>query len=157
MLAEQTLIQPQNLRAYQGGFFRVQVSPEQTDGAFAMIEFNLPQGSEPPRHIHTREDETFHILDGTVRFEIGNTVITAEKGQTVFAPRLIEHQFKIQTEQARILTLITPGDFANFFLESSQPITEVPATLEAPKGPPPADVIARIVARLSDRYASYLA
>src|SRR4051812_21271870 len=88
MLAEQTTVtQINGLRAYQGGFFRVLVSPEQTDGSLAIIDITLPKGSEPPRHMHTREDETFYIIDGSVQFEIGDTVIDGKVGQAVFAPR----------------------------------------------------------------------
>jgi quercetin dioxygenase-like cupin family protein len=157
MLAEPTIsTQIKDLHAYQGGFFRVRVSPEQTGGSFALIEFTLPRGSEPPRHMHTHEDETFYLLDGRVRFEIGDAVIEGEIGQAVFAPRNVAHRFIIQTEQARILTFITPGDFANFFLEFSQPITEVPTSVQAPTGPPPAGLLERLVSRLNDRFDVWL-
>lgn len=155
MLAEQpTLMQINGLRAYQGGFFRVLVSPEQTDGSLAIIDITLPKGSEPPRHLHTREDETFYIIDGSVQFEIGDTVIDGKAGQAVFAPRNIEHQFTIQTDKARMLTVITPGDFVNYFLEFSQPIADEPIRLQAPQGPPPADVVDRLVSRLTSRFGA---
>ncbi|QHV96454.1 cupin domain-containing protein [Spirosoma endbachense] len=158
MLTEQpSFIQVNDLRAYNGGFFRVLISPEQTGGSFSIIDITLPKGAEPPRHLHTREDETFYILDGTIRFEIGDQVIIGEVGQAVFAPRNIEHLFTLQTEQARMLTLITPGDFANYFVEFSQPIEQAPTTLEAPKGPPPADALALLVSRLTERYGARFA
>ncbi|GAB4043714.1 cupin domain-containing protein [Spirosoma jeollabukense] len=155
MLAEQsTLTQINGLRAYQGGFFRVLVSPQQTDGSLAIIDITLPKGSEPPRHLHTREDETFYIIDGRVQFEIGDTLIDGKVGQAVFAPRNIEHQFTIQTDKARMLSVITPGDFVNFFLEFSQPIADEPINLQAPQGPPPADVVAQLVSRLTSRFGA---
>lgn len=141
-----------NLRAYAGGFFRVLVSPEQTGGSFALIDVTVPKGGEPPRHVHTREDETFYVLAGTVRFEIGDTVTIGQVGQAVFAPRNVEHQFIIQSEQARMLTFLTPGDFANYFIEFSQPIDQEPAVVKAPQGPPPADMMAHLIARLSGGY-----
>lgn len=153
MLTEQsTITEAPELRAYQGGFFRVLVSPEQTNGNFALIDFTLPKGSEPPRHVHLREDETFYLLDGSVEFQIGDRVILGEVGQAIFAPRTVDHQFRIQSEQARMLTLITPGDFANFFREFSAPIDQEPVTLQAPQGPPPADVLNRLVARMTERF-----
>lgn len=149
-----SVIQPENLRAYQGGFFRVLVSPQQTDGRFALIDTTLPKGSEPPRHLHTREDETFYLLEGRVTFEIGDTVIKGQIGQAVFAPRHIEHQFTIQTDQARMLTLLTPGDFVNFFIEFSLPTTE--AKVQPLQGPPPPEAIAHLVSRLTNRYGTIL-
>ena len=155
MLAEQpTFTQINGLRAYQGGFFRVLVSPGQTDGSLAIIDITLPKGSEPPRHLHTREDETFYIIDGSVQFEIGDTLIDGKVGQAIFAPRNIEHQFTIQTDKARMLTVITPGDFVNYFLEFSQPIADEPTSLQAPQGPPPTDVVARLVSRLTSRFGA---
>ncbi|WP_338869806.1 cupin domain-containing protein [Spirosoma sp. SC4-14] len=153
MLAEQsTVIAAQELRAYQGGFFRVLVSPEQTDGNFALVDFTLPKGSEPPRHVHGHEDETFYLLEGSVEFEIGNAIVLGKVGQAVFAPRTVAHQFRIQSEQARMLTLITPGDFVNFFREFSVSIDQEPITIQAPQGPPPTDVLDRLVARMTERF-----
>ena len=155
MIAEQPIVtQINGLRAYQGGFFRVLVSPGQTDGSLAIIDSTLPKGSEPPKHIHTREDETFYIIEGRVQFEIGDTVINGEIGQAVFAPRNIEHKFTIKTDRARMLTVLTPGDFVNFFLEFSQPIDNEPTSVQAPQGPPPAEVVARLVSRLTNRFGA---
>ncbi|WP_400190519.1 cupin domain-containing protein [Hymenobacter sp. B81] len=135
------------LRAYQGGYLQMLISPEQTGGSFALLDITLPRGSEPPRHRHTREDETFYVLDGRVQFAVGDEVVTGEAGQAVFAPRNVAHHFTILTPQARMLTLITPGEFANYFLEFSSPIAEAPTQLQAPQGPPPAEVLAALLAR----------
>ncbi len=148
-------VQTNELRAYQGGFFRVLVSPEQTGGAFSLVDITLPRGSQPPRHVHMLEDETFYVLEGTVRFEIGDSVTIGEVGQAVFAPRNIAHQFIIQTPHVRMLTLLTPGDFANYFVEFSEPIAEAPTQLQAPQGPPPADLLAQWIKRLDEQYNVY--
>ncbi|GAB4031092.1 cupin domain-containing protein [Spirosoma gilvum] len=144
--------QSNSLRAYNGGFLRVLISPEQTGGSFALLDITLPKGSEPPRHTHTREDETFYLLEGSVRFDIGEQSLIGQPGQAIFAPRNIEHQFSILSEHARIVTLLTPGDFANYFVEFSQPIPEVPTVLQAPQGPPPTEMLAHLLARLSGGY-----
>ncbi|GAB3840486.1 cupin domain-containing protein [Hymenobacter jeollabukensis] len=135
-----------SLRAYQGGFLQLLISPAQTGGQLALLDFTLPQGSEPPRHRHTREDETFYVLEGQVRFEIGDAVVVAEAGQAVFAPRGLDHLFAIQSPQARLLTLITPGEFSGYFLEFSTPIAQAPAQLRAPQGPPLPEVLAQMLA-----------
>ncbi|UFH56298.1 cupin domain-containing protein [Spirosoma sp. KNUC1025] len=114
----------------------------------------MPKGSEPPRHIHSWEDETFFLLEGRVQFEIGDSVIMGEIGQPVFGPRNVAHQFIIQSEQIRMLTAVTPGDFANFFWDFSQSIDDVPTRLQAPKGPPPADLLARLTAQITGRFGA---
>ncbi len=143
---------PAHLRAYQGGFISVLLLPEQSNGTLAAIEITSAPGSEPPRHIHTREDEVFHILDGSVRFQIGDYVVDAHPGQTVLAPRNIAHQFQILTPEAKMLIMLTPGDFVNYFMEWSEPIDEAPAVVTAPQGPPPADLMALWIKQLDERY-----
>jgi len=156
MLTEQLVTNPQNgLRSYQGGILDVIVSPEQTKGELAIFKMTTASGSEPPCHVHTREDETFHVIEGIVRFQIGEDIIVAGPGQTVFAPRNIPHKFNIQSKRASMLTILTPGDFINYFLEWSHPIDEEPATIQAPQGPPPAELLAQWVELLNNRYAVY--
>ena len=150
-------VQQPVLREFPGGYLRFLVSPDQTGGTFALVEYTQIKGTEPPRHIHTLEDETFYVLDGIVRFEIGDTVITGGAGQAAFAPRNVGHQYILQTEQASILTLITPGNFVNYMIETSQPIDEIPTQLQAPQGPPPPEVIAQVLKRLGDHYQVHFA
>jgi len=35
-----------------------------TNGAFLLVEATLAPGTEPPPHVHTREDELFYVLEG---------------------------------------------------------------------------------------------
>ncbi len=144
--------QPNTLHAYRGGFFRLLVTPGQTDGNLALIEMTTGPGGEAPRHVHTREDELFHIMEGRVRFQIGDEVIIAGPGQTILAPRSVPHQFAILTDQARMLNLFTPGNFVTYILDWSQPIAEAPTTVQVQQGPPPADLRAKMVKQLGEQY-----
>ncbi len=147
--------QSTHLRAYQGGFLNIVVSPEQTNGNFVAFDLTSAPGSEPPRHVHTREDETFHVIEGQVRFQIGDEVTIAGPGQTIFAPRNVPHQYNILGEQARLLIALTPGDFINYFIDWSTPIDVAPATVESPQGPPPAELLAKWVSQLDEEYGVY--
>ncbi|MGB8961623.1 MAG: cupin domain-containing protein, partial [Pseudonocardiaceae bacterium] len=44
-----------------------------------------PQLAGPPAHIHAAHDETFVVLEGQLRFRIGDQFHTAVPGETVFA------------------------------------------------------------------------
>ena len=35
-----------------------------TNGTFLLVEGVLAPGTEPPPHVHTREDELFYVLEG---------------------------------------------------------------------------------------------
>ncbi|KAA3437745.1 cupin domain-containing protein [Rufibacter hautae] len=141
----------QAYRSYQGGFFKVLLSPEQTGESMALVDMTLPRGAEPPVHVHSREDETFYLLSGEMTFKIGDQTIKAVAGDAVFAPRQIPHLFSIESESARFLSLITPGQFLNYFLEFSFPAAEE-LTVVPPQGPPPAEVIMHMTSQLIGKY-----
>jgi quercetin dioxygenase-like cupin family protein len=141
-------------RQYHGGFFKILLSAGQTGGAMALMDTTLPRGAEPPPHLHTREDEMFYLLEGNVQFRIGDTVIDGVPGEAVFAPRQVPHQIIITTPTARFLTLLTPGDFVAYFMETSSP-TDAPRIIP-PQGPPPAEVIERMTVRLREKYGVLL-
>ncbi|MGH6998829.1 MAG: cupin domain-containing protein, partial [Phenylobacterium sp.] len=45
-------------------------SIEAADG-LCIQEHWMPHGDSPPMHLHEREDEIFHLLEGVVRFRVG--------------------------------------------------------------------------------------
>jgi len=139
-------------RSYQGGYFKTLLSPEQTGGTLALIDMVLPQGAEPPLHMHSREDETFYIIDGSMGFTIGNETLTAGEGAAVFAPRMVPHSFRILSPEARFITIISPGDLWHYFMEFSDPCAGRPL-VSPPQGPPPAELISRLTDRLGGHYA----
>ncbi|GAB3716419.1 hypothetical protein GCM10027592_57700 [Spirosoma flavus] len=104
----------------------------------------LRKGCEPPKHIHEREDELFYVQEGIMRFTIGDRVIEATTGDTVFMPRLIAHAFEIVTPTAKALVYLTPGYFEGFFYELSEE-AQGEVMPPAPVGPPPAPVLNQIM------------
>ena len=86
-----------------------------------MMEQVARKGNVPPRHIHHREDETFYVVDGEMTFSVGDATIKATPGTLVFAPRDVPHSLTIDSEQARILVILSPADAEGFFKECSVP------------------------------------
>lgn len=43
-------------------------------------------------HSHDNEDEMFFVIDGTLRMEFRNRVVSVEKGQFIVVPRGVEHR-----------------------------------------------------------------
>ncbi len=111
-----------------GGRYTVKASGEDTGGAYTLMELLLPPESGPPPHLHTREEESFYILEGALQFQVGEDRVTAEAGAYVKAPRGLSHSFKnVGTAPARVLMLITPPGLENFFAEISQPAGAAPS------------------------------
>ena len=89
-----------------------------TDGAVAVVESHDVPGGGPPPHLHSREDETFQILEGDYEFTVGGKTILAGPGTTLFSPRGIPHAYRYLGQTAgKLMCLITPAGFEGFFEE----------------------------------------
>lgn len=97
----------------------IKVSAGATGSTLCAVEIMVPPGSGTPPHIHTLEDETFYVLEGTMRFNVAGQQIDAGVGTTLFAPRNGVHNFENVTDQnARMLCICTPGaNMETFFAE----------------------------------------
>ncbi len=120
---------------YIGHLMSILLSGEDTGGSFSLIHGYEIKGLEPPPHIHTREDESFYLLDGEIDYTAGDKVFTAKKGNWVYLPRGIQHSFRVVTDQAEVLIHLSPGGFENYFIEMSEPAPEL-VIPPRPQGPP---------------------
>jgi quercetin dioxygenase-like cupin family protein len=132
----------ENTYTYAGGTISILVAGEDTGGAFALIEANLQPGSEPPLHVHEREDELFYILEGSVRVIVGGRVHELASGESIFLPRGIPHTFRIQSERARSLNVITPAGFETWFRTIGTPAENMELAAVVP--PPAPELLARM-------------
>ena len=109
---------------WQGSLYQVKARAEDTGGALGLVEGSLYQGFSPPLHIHRREDEAFYVLEGEIRFRQGDDEFVAGAGAWIWAPRGVPHTFKVESERARALILVTPGGFERMFEEGGIPAGE---------------------------------
>ena len=121
---------------------------EQTGGAYVLADAVVPPGGGPPPHMHSREDESFYVLEGEVTFTVDGRDTVAPPGTFVQAPRDIPHAFKNHTSTpARMLILCVPAGFEKFMKEFA---TELPSR-DAPPAPPTAEDIEKLT-RLAPQY-----
>jgi quercetin dioxygenase-like cupin family protein len=98
----------------------VKVSAEDSDGTLAFFHLVAPPMSGPPRHVHSREDELFYVLEGELVFELDGERHTVRAGDTVYLRRGVVHTYQnFTTSDARLLIATTPGMFCNLFIELS--------------------------------------
>jgi quercetin dioxygenase-like cupin family protein len=124
------------------------ITGKETGGAFFMSELAVPPGGGPPPHIHSREDESFHMLEGTLTIQVGEETITASTGDFAFLPRGIVHSFKnTGNVTAKALVLITPAGLENYFAEVFDPAED---RSSAP--PPPSKALLARAMSAAPRY-----
>lgn len=107
----------------------VKVSAADSDGLLSFFHLDAPPMSGPPRHVHSREDELFYVLEGDVVFELDGERHMVSAGGTVYLRRGVVHAYQIFDRPARLLIATTPGDFSTFFEEMSAmtPVGGMPA------------------------------
>jgi mannose-6-phosphate isomerase-like protein (cupin superfamily) len=98
---------------------RMMIWTEETGGGFSLVEHPMPpRALAAPLHLHTREDEYSYVLEGRMGALLGDEVVHADVGDTVFKPRDQWHTFwNAGDEPCRILEIIAPGGFEHFFDE----------------------------------------
>jgi quercetin dioxygenase-like cupin family protein len=112
----------------------VKVSAADADGQLAAFHLVAPPMSGPPRHVHTREDEWFYVLEGELVFELDGERHTVGAGGSVWLRRGVVHAYQNFTAgDARLLIVTTPGAFSEFFVELS--------AATPPGGMPPFEVL----------------
>jgi quercetin dioxygenase-like cupin family protein len=108
-----------------GDIYRFLAVGEDTDGKYATFEAIVPPGSGPPPHIHSREEESFLVLEGQMTFQLGEDRIVAEAGTFLNMPVGSLHSFKNDTyKQAKLLISIAPAGLEEMFFEVGQPLAD---------------------------------
>ena len=111
----------------------IKLTAAQTDGHVGMWVWVARRGAAAPLHVHHREDEQFLVVDGQIRFFIGEQRLDAQAGDLVFLPREVPHAYLVTSETSRGVGTATPGGFESFFTELGTPVEP-----GAPAPPPPA-------------------
>ena len=106
-------------RWYGNSLWEFLIPADRTDGRLSVFQATMPEAFSPPRHIHTREDEVFLVLEGEVWFDIDGERQLAGPGTSVYMPRGVPHSFRVKSPVARMLGIMTPGQFEQLFRKLS--------------------------------------
>ncbi len=121
-----------------GDRYVILASGRQTGGAYCLLEATVFPGGGPPPHYHTREEESFYVLEGEITFTVEGRTIAATPGAFVQIPRTVPHAFKnVSNCPARMLIQCAPAGFDEFMLEFA---TELPAGDRLPLAPSEAEI-----------------
>jgi quercetin dioxygenase-like cupin family protein len=109
--------------AVVGDVYRFMATGDDTDGKYAMFEAVVRPGGGPPPHIHSREEESFFVLEGEITFQVGDDRIVAKAGTFANMPVGSLHSFTNATDKlARMIVSVAPAGLEKMFLEVGQPV-----------------------------------
>ncbi len=128
--------------AVVGDVYRFLATSADTGGRYAVWHGTVFPGGGPPPHLHTREEEAFYILRGTLAAYDDGQRAEAGPGSLIILPRRSRHWFKNETaEPVEMLIVIAPGGGEALFREVGRPW---PDATRAPAVDP--QEIARLIA-----------
>jgi mannose-6-phosphate isomerase-like protein (cupin superfamily) len=120
------LVHKQNAETYifLGVAMKILLSSADTGGRFSLIEGLMPPGGDGGLHVHANEDESMHLVEGTLNVTIGERQFTLAPGETYFAPRGVPHRLRNPGKtSARGLVVTTPGGFDAFIARAGFPLS----------------------------------
>jgi quercetin dioxygenase-like cupin family protein len=96
----------------------IKLSGKDTGGTYAIMEDQTPPEMGPPLHRHSREDESFYVLEGEYVFEVDGERIAAQAGSSVYAPKGTAHRFQnVGVTPGRLLIMVQPAGLDSFFVD----------------------------------------
>lgn len=130
-----------------GALMQFKALMSETNGQFWALEGLADHHMAVPLHAHTREDEVWFVLEGQIRFTIGEQIQQAGPGSFAYIPRGVPHTFQVVSDTARWFGFGIGGALDQWFFETGVPAGELrlPPT---PTAPPDAAAIAAIVTSL---------
>lgn len=111
--------------AVVGDVYRFMATGEETNGKYAMWEATVPPGGGPPPHVHSREEESFYILEGEITLQIENERIVATAGMFANLPVGVLHSFKNESNKsAKMVITVAPAGLEKMFFDCGVPLLE---------------------------------
>jgi quercetin dioxygenase-like cupin family protein len=92
-----------------GSSAELKLAGEQSGGDWAVVEWRVRAGDEPPMHTHTREDETLYVVEGAITAYVGDEKIEVEAGSYAALPKNVPHGLIVRGEEARLLITLEPA------------------------------------------------
>jgi quercetin dioxygenase-like cupin family protein len=149
-----TTTSPRGPELFAGSRFIWHLTAEQSGGQSSLAEVLVRPGTEPPLHVHAREDETYLVLEGELTFQRGLERVPAGPGTAVHLPRGLQHGFAVHSEIARVILLVTPGGLEQGFAKLAVPTElELPPT---PTGPPSSEEAEALSEAFADRGVTFV-
>ena len=95
----------------------VVLGKDATDGEYVVTDGVVPPGGHVPEHYHKWEDQTFHVIEGTLEARIGGKTSRIGQGDTIHCPRGVTHYIRNPGDTpAKLISYVFPGHWAEDFM-----------------------------------------
>ena len=86
-----------------------------------------------PPHIHSREEESFYVLEGEITLQVGEERVVATVGTFANLPVGTPHSFKNESRRpAKLLTWVAPAGLEQMFFQFGVPVPQGATTAAPP-------------------------
>ena len=99
-----------------GSSLELKIVGEQSGGDWAVVEWHVRPGDEPPIHTHTREDESVYVVEGAIIAFVGDQQFEVEAGSYADLPKNVPHGFLVRGEEARLVQTLHPAGAEYLFV-----------------------------------------
>jgi mannose-6-phosphate isomerase-like protein (cupin superfamily) len=117
----------------------------ETDGRHDLTERISPPGSWTPLHLHTRYDERFWVISGSMTVWAGPETVVLRSGDFYAAPMGVPHTIQTGDDGCHALTISSPAGFAELIARAGTPAHLATVDTEFD-----ADLFAAVAAELGD-------
>lgn len=131
---------------FMTGLLMVDLSNRDNEDGVSVIEHRMAVDFAPPMHVHHDENETFRILEGTFRFQLGSDSRVLGAGDTIYLPKGIPHGFRVLSPEGGRCLTITAGKFEDMVRAASRPAPSQALPAQAPPTPDQQAMLARLCA-----------
>jgi mannose-6-phosphate isomerase-like protein (cupin superfamily) len=96
------------------------VTSDTAGNLFVVEHTNLMPDTGPALHMHLSQEEWFYVMEGEVRFQVGERRMRLGPGESILAPRRIPHTFSATGSPAHMLIAFAPADkMEQYFIDGA--------------------------------------
>jgi len=124
---------------------RILTTAAETDGRHDLTDCEQTAGATTPLHLHTRYQERFWVVSGSLTVWAGQDKLTLRPGDYYAVPMNVPHTMQAGPEGARALQISSPASFAELIARAA-----TPAHLATPETELDAELFMAVTTELGD-------
>ncbi|MDN5217490.1 cupin domain-containing protein [Fulvivirgaceae bacterium BMA12] len=99
----------------------------ETNGKYFLSKTIIPAGDPgPPAHAHSKEDESFFLTSGKLKFVVNGEDIELKPGEFLNIEKGEKHTWKNDSnEEAELIITFAPAGIENMFVELDRDISRI--------------------------------